>query len=822
MAPKQVMSDDDEEPLEIYPEDLWDIIFPFDEAYEAQVDGIEEVITTATDEKGGYVVLEGACGTGKTLLSLVAGLSMIRSPMTDIERIFVTTSVKQQLEAFEDDLQTINDNLRSLNTAHYDMPASFLQPITALTLVGKPDVCPYQYSGHIDTDYIYQNCSDLMEQTDEMIDYYQNKKSRIAAANKLASDADAEKSVPEGTARDVEDPDTHPYREVPPDVDGTPYCPYYAQWRLDDMADNEPINSSGSILTPKELTKRSLQQGTCPHAAMKEVAPDAEVVIANYTHILQPQTVQAFTSNLMGDETFLICDEAHTLTSKAREEFSKSATITQLHEAVDEIDRVIKWAEKGPAEAMNAVEEAFSRHKITASDLKEFQTLIEDTIDYAESAVPSGFKRADSSMQKLRNLGPNMERSEHVPLTNPEDSTRDDITKAYDFSGYGGNEPPIATLGGQIGDAIGNAHHEVSKVVSDVDAPGDKASKTVGPFIQQYYLQNHTDYYREAEILPEDHYKAPMGNADPNHNIDLPQSILLKVMNCIPANKLANTFDKFGSGICMSATISPAWVYRGETGLNYLDHKITDLQYGLQFPEENRATVAVDVPKFTSGNRRKDWADSKKEEEQIESLRDDYYTAIKKVVTETPGNVLIAGPSYAEADWAADRLESDSDVSKEVLRDGSSDNGTTQKLREQFIEGPPKVLTTGMRGTLTEGVDFSGDALKAVGVFGVPIAHIGNPSAQATIKAYDEQFTEEGTSGAGFQYAFGIPAVRKARQAIGRVIRSGDDVGTRVLIDGRYTSGAFQGYLSEEEQAELEETDPDSLDSVLQRFWERQ
>lgn len=813
------MASQNEDPIEVHPEDLWDIIFPFPNAYDAQSEGIRELIKTSTHEDGGYTVLEGACGTGKTLLSVVAGISLVRSPMTDFNRIFITTSVKQQLEAFEDDLEAVNEHLRELDPSQFDMPDELLDPITALSLVGKKDVCPFKYSGHIDPDYIYQNCSDLMDRTDDMINYYDDKMDKASAAEKLAADAQlAQGSDPEKSL-DVEDPDTHPYPDTPPQLSGKTYCPYYAQWRLDDITDNKPIKYTGSVLTPQRLTERALQQGTCPHAAMKEIAPDAEVIIGNYVHMLQPQTVRAFTRHLMGNDTFLICDEAHTIVSKARRMFSKSVTLTGLNRSCEQIQQVIDWANKGPVEASETVGDALSRAKLSPTDLQEFKRLIEFTIDRAEKSIPDNFSRADTSAKELRNYGDSLEYSEHVPLRDPEEPAPDDISLQYVYSEFGDREPPIASLGGQVGNAIREAFHEVANELPDVDIPTEVYAETVGPFIQQYYLQNHRDYFREAEIIPPDDFRAPFGNGAPEHQLDIPQPVLLSVKNCVPAGKLSNSFDNFGSGVCMSATIAPQWIYRGETGLNYLDHEITELQYGLQFPEENRATYAVDLKKFTSRNRETKWANSQEEKKSIQRLRDNYYEAIKAVVSETPGNVLVAGPSYDEGEWAADRLEKDPDITKEVLLDTSSSNEATNKLREDFIDGPPKVLTTGMLGTLTEGVDFDGDALKAVAVFGIPIPYLGDPVSDATQIAYSDLFSESGDSNAGFQYAHGIPAIRKARQAIGRVIRSGSDVGVRVLIDSRYCSGPFHSHLSESERDELDVVSHRSLAGEVSQFW---
>jgi len=64
------------------------------------------------------------------MLALTAGLDRVRDPDSDFERVFVLTSVKQQLRQFETDLETING----------DLPDGY-DPVSGLTLVGKADVC---------------------------------------------------------------------------------------------------------------------------------------------------------------------------------------------------------------------------------------------------------------------------------------------------------------------------------------------------------------------------------------------------------------------------------------------------------------------------------------------------------------------------------------------------------------------------------------------------------------------------------------------------------------------------------------------------------
>jgi DNA excision repair protein ERCC-2 len=230
----------------------------------------------------------------------------------------------------------------------------------------------------------------------------------------------------------------------------------------------------------------------------------------------------------------------------------------------------------------------------------------------------------------------------------------------------------------------------------------------------------------------------------------------------------------------------------------------------------------VKAPKFTYGNRRPP--------EESNRVREAHVRAIRQVAA-GPGNVLVGMPSYAEAEWAAGALRAASDVDKPVLLDESSADDATEDLKTEFFDGPAKVLVTSLRGTLTEGVDYRGDRLHAAVVCGVPIVNTASPRTRAVRTAYDRRFGDSGShpdspgassSGEGFRTALLTPAVRKARQAVGRVIRGPQEVGVRVLLDERYASDSWDSVrdLLGPDREEFRPVGPEMLSFALERFWE--
>jgi DNA excision repair protein ERCC-2 len=272
----------------------------------------------------------------------------------------------------------------------------------------------------------------------------------------------------------------------------------------------------------------------------------------------------------------------------------------------------------------------------------------------------------------------------------------------------------------------------------------------------------------------------------------------------------------------MSATLVPLHVTRKVTGLDVLEQggrTVIEEQYGLTFPEENRMSVSVDAPAFKYNNKKQPFKRNQRPN-LGNTVRETYAQAIYSVVKTTPGNTLITMPSYTEAEWAGTILRNHAEIdAAQVLIDESSTNLETEQMKQEFFQKDNGILVTGAHGTLTEGIDYKGQRLGAVVCCGVPIENTNNIYSQATRTAYEFEFGKSN----GFEYAFTVPAVHKTRQALGRVIRTADDVGVRVLIDKRYTDANdwdnVRGLLSPNEKREFQDVSPDSLFTQLDAFW---
>ncbi|MDI6903205.1 MAG: ATP-dependent DNA helicase [Methanocellales archaeon] len=279
----------------------------------------------------------------------------------------------------------------------------------------------------------------------------------------------------------------------------------------------------------------------------------------------------------------------------------------------------------------------------------------------------------------------------------------------------------------------------------------------------------------------------------------------IELCTCIPKNVTQPLFNSLYSAILMSATLRPFETIKTTLGINRRTEEIT---YGTPFPRERRRTIAVATPPLFLKNR-----DDPEIIEMITGVLED-------IIAQSDGNVLIFFPNYNEAVRYHALLE----VNVPMFLDEVGVSAT--EVKEKFFKigesGNKAVLLTYLWGTLTEGVDYRDGRARTVVVVGVGYPALGD-RVQAIQYAYDHEFGV----GRGWEYAIEIPTIRKVRQAMGRVVRSPDDYGARVLLDARYTSesprimGKYSVFMSipPEERAEIVDVETEKAKYSLMNFF---
>ena len=788
----------------------WAEYFAFPEPYENQRDAIESAIQVG--EAGGYLAMEGPCGTGKTMASLTAATSLVNAG--EYDTVFVVTPVKQQRLQFIEDLRALNADLEA--------------PMDGIALVGKRDLCPYGREGVFPDDVgVHDRCEDLRENTARLVESEGSSDEMPVASAEIGVQTEeiwwdpkkgsdlVKHARPDGAGQQrlasellATGGATSPYPRSQPSApesmsDGNDeplYCPFEADW----YARNKGVPfdftaGENNVLTADDYLPQATERGLCPHRAMGVLLESADVVVGNYNHLFDPNS-RPLVEAILDEDTFLIVDEAHRLEERVRDLLSDRVGRSTLKRARNDLATLLSRARESD-DNHEQVRDQLSSHDVPFAAVEQARNFYEDLLAWLDDRIAAALD--EEVGQGWRPGAPDNlpDRDIEIPLRDPETVEQDELTAWAQGEGYTGD------LWRSLS-AIGLA---VEETIDELGLTRTPVCTSVGALMGNWWESDHASYLREIEL---EHAPKDPKSVEQPWQANYTAGLIL--FECMPGDTLQQIFDGLGGGVLMSATLEPLDIFTEVSGLEALresNRPVVERTYQLPFPEANRASFLVDTKPFTARNR----GDPEAQADPATWNRTrDEYAHVLRTLARSPGNVLIAMPNYREATWAGDYL--DDVVDKPVLVDESSSNEATEELKQQFFRGEGKVLVTSTRGTLTEGVDYDGEKLNCAAVVGVPLVNIGSPRVRAVKRSYGEAFGED----RAFEYALTVPAVRRARQALGRVIRGTDEVGVRALVGRRYTPGARHSvfpYLSPGEQSEFVRLTPEFLGGKLDSFW---
>ncbi len=792
----------------------WAQYFGFSDTYTNQGDVIESIIKTAEDS--GFLAMEGPCGTGKTMASLTAASYLIRE--TDqFENAIVVTPVKQQRQQFVEDLRVINGKVDD--------------PLAGVALVGKRDLCPYGREDVFPSgSSVQERCDELRETTADLVnddsDLHVNQQFQTADTESSPEpvpdddkwwDPAKGRVLVENAQRDPLDEDaeplhtagrTAPYPRSQPST--TPemtesgnqqlYCPFEADWYGRDKGSPVTFSSgAGHVVTTEELLPNAVEAGTCPHRAMMVLMENADIVIGNYNHLFDAASRQ-LTAPILDEQTLVIIDEAHRMEERVRDLLTDTIGYYTVKRAKNDLEQILRPARQGPKNKRQ-VETRLASHDVPFEAVETAEKFYDDVLGWFETRVDEELQ--DRFEQYGSGLSWNALPDEdiEIPLREPSEPEPDVFTRWAERAGHGGDTfRMLSKVGAAVEDAL-----------EQMDSERDCVCTAVGALFGQWWERDHVEYFREIELEYSEKDDRDVEKPWLNY-----YNASLVMYNCMPSQKIKEILNGFGGGVLMSATLEPLSIFEEVTGLEELatdddePRVVSSQTYDLTFPEENCASWIVDVEAFKKRNRGEPRpANTNRTRER--------YAYVAREIARSRGNILLAWPNYAEAEWAANRLQEE--IEKPVLLDQSSSHEETRALKREFVHGEPKVLVTSTRGTLTEGVDYEGDELHTCAVFGIPLVNIGSPRVQAVQHAYGERFGAENS----FTYALTIPAVRQVRQALGRVIRGPDERGVRIVVGERFVPNALHSvyeYFPQNERDEFVRMKPDFLNSQFRTFWD--
>ncbi len=156
--------------------------------------------------------------------------------------------------------------------------------------------------------------------------------------------------------------------------------------------------------------------------------------------------------------------------------------------------------------------------------------------------------------------------------------------------------------------------------------------------------------------------------------------------------------------------------------------------------------------------------------------------------------------------WTNNRLLSDIEKYKEIFKD--QQNSLAKNIVKNFNDSCAEkknskkkggVLFSVLRGSSSEGIDFSDDKARMVIVVGIPYPNLGDIKVNLK-KEYLEEYLKNPKRNQNIKVRgnewYENCAIKAVNQALGRVIRHVNDYGTMVLIDCRYNGGNLENKFS--------------------------
>ncbi|MGE8407606.1 MAG: ATP-dependent DNA helicase [Pseudomonas sp.] len=291
----------------------------------------------------------------------------------------------------------------------------------------------------------------------------------------------------------------------------------------------------------------------------------------------------------------------------------------------------------------------------------------------------------------------------------------------------------------------------------------NRAPQSVDPPLLQFFFQA-VQFVRLSEVFDQ-HFLFDISKRAGAGRCSLST---LCLRNVVPAPLIAPRFAAARSVVLFSATLSPRHFYADLLGM---PADTAWLEVASPFVAEQLRVRVISEVSTRYQHRQASLAPI------VELIANQY--------REQPGNYLAFFSSFDYLQQVSALLAERSPAIQQWSQSSGMDEAQRQAFLERFVEGGQGVGFAVLGGAFAEGVDLPGTRL--IGAF---VATLGLPQ----VNPVNEQLKQRMAAlfGAGFDYTYLYPGVRKVIQAAGRVIRGTEDRGTVMLIDDRFAEARIQ------------------------------
>ncbi|MGE3262002.1 MAG: ATP-dependent DNA helicase [Bacteriovoracia bacterium] len=242
----------------------------------------------------------------------------------------------------------------------------------------------------------------------------------------------------------------------------------------------------------------------------------------------------------------------------------------------------------------------------------------------------------------------------------------------------------------------------------------------------------------------------------------------VKITCCDASEMLKDAYNEYEQVVGFSATLKPFDFYSQLSGLEGTDLKTAEFQS--PFPKSQRKLLIIPQISSKYSERTRNYPRIAETISKISSLK--------------PGNYLAFFPSFDFLDKVLAQFQIPEGFSIRRQERYMKQTDTEALLDDLRSETKPTIVFAVQGGVFSEGVDYPGKMVIGAFVVGPPLPNFDLEREE--MRAYYEKNYK-----AGFDYAYTYPAMAKAVQSAGRVIRSETDKGIVVLMDNRFLQPSY-------------------------------
>lgn len=271
----------------------------------------------------------------------------------------------------------------------------------------------------------------------------------------------------------------------------------------------------------------------------------------------------------------------------------------------------------------------------------------------------------------------------------------------------------------------------------------------------------------------------------------------VKITCCDASAMLRDRYDAYQQVVAFSATLKPFEYYVRLSGLD--EEKVKLAEFQSPFPRHLRKLLIIPQVSTRYSHREANYA----------RIAD----AVRRITALRSGNYFVFLPSFEFLEKVAALFRPPQGFTVARQERGMPASGVERIVESLAGRSVPTIVFAVQGGSLSEGMDYAGETVIGAFVVGPPLP---------TYDLEREQMREyyQRRYGAGFDYAYTIPAMAKAVQAAGRVIRSETDRGLVVLMDRRFMEPGYSRAMPADWfESDVSELVSDSILAEVADFW---